>query len=277
MSMPQTRDEPPDFLDGQVLKAAQFSGLIIGEVEYDSSYERPRHVHGRACFHFLFQGGYTETHDGQSSECGPLMLSFQPAGHEHSYRSLPCPSRTLTIELDDQWISRLRNHSLNLDTPGYFSGPLERWLMMRLYDEFRRLDPCSPLVIEALTVEVAAAIARQQNNHAQGQAPRWLRQATDLLHDRFAESLSLSDVAASVGVHPVHLARVFRREYCCTVGEYLRRVRIDYASKQMILSDSSMIEIALAAGFSDQSQFSHAFKRVMGLTPGKFRAQVRRR
>jgi len=277
MSTPLTWRDAPDFLDGQVVKAAEFPELMIGEVEYGSRFERPRHVHERATFHFILQGGYTEEHEGQSSECGTLTLLFQPAGYEHSYRGLPGKSRTLTIEFDDQWISRLRNHSLDLDTPGFFSGPLERWMMMRLYDEFRRLDPCSPLVIEALTVEIAVATARRQKNHPKAPAPRWLEQATNLLHDRFADSFTLSDLAGSVGVHPVHLARVFRREHHCTVGEYVRRLRIDYATKQMIVSDSSIIEIALAAGFSDQSQFSHAFKRVTGLTPAKFRAQVRPR
>jgi AraC family transcriptional regulator len=93
----------------------------------------------------------------------------------------------------------------------------------------------------------------------------------------FSESLTLAGVAASVGVHPVHLARVFRQHYRCTIGEYVRQVRIEFASRELSVSDAPLAEIAFTSGFSDQSHFSKTFKRLTGQTPAQFRKASRLR
>jgi AraC family transcriptional regulator len=101
--------------------------------------------------------------------------------------------------------------------------------------------------------------------------PRWLRQVRDLLHEGFRQRLTLDGIAESVGVHPAHLARVFRQQQGCTVGDYVRRLRIEYACHCLRTSDTALATVALAAGFSDQSHFSRVFKRQTGLSPAVFR------
>ncbi len=92
------------------------------------------------------------------------------------------------------------------------------------------------------------------------------------MHDRFQESISLAAVAELADVHPVSLARAFRRTYHCTVGDYVRRLRIELACQKLTGSDASLVEIALSAGFSEQSHFSRTFKRLTGLTPSEYRS-----
>jgi AraC family transcriptional regulator len=82
-------------------------------------------------------------------------------------------------------------------------------------------------------------------------------------------------LAQSVGVHPVTLARAFRQAFGCTVGEYVRHLRIERAAHQLAGTELSLAEIALAAGFSDQSHFSNLFRHHTGLSPSKFRQVVR--
>ena len=91
------------------------------------------------------------------------------------------------------------------------------------------------------------------------------------------ESVSLSNTAALVGVHAAHLAKMFRRYYGCTVGDYVRRLRQDHAAKLLAQSEESLSAVALATGFYDQSHFTHFFKVRFGLTPGDFRASFRTR
>jgi AraC family transcriptional regulator len=64
---------------------------------------------------------------------------------------------------------------------------------------------------------------------------------------------------------------VFRQFERCTVGDYIREVRIDYARKQMLATNEPLVEIALAAGFADQTHFTRSFKRITGMTPTEFR------
>jgi AraC family transcriptional regulator len=82
---------------------------------------------------------------------------------------------------------------------------------------------------------------------------------------------SLAELAALAGVHPVHLSREFRRHYHMTVGEYIRKRRIQHASQLLSHSGLSLSEIAATCGFSDQSHFCALFKRHAGMTPAKFR------
>lgn len=102
--------------------------------------------------------------------------------------------------------------------------------------------------------------------------PSWLTQARELLHGRFNDSLNLVEIANTVGVHPTHLARTFKKHYRTTVGEYVRRLRLDWATRQLSETEDPIAEIALAAGFYDQSHFSHLFKLHTGFTPAEFRA-----
>ena len=68
-------------------------------------------------------------------------------------------------------------------------------------------------------------------------------------------------------MHPVYLACAFRRHYRCTIGEYVRQLRVESACRELSKANTPLSQIALTAGFTDQSQFSRTFKRVIGLTP----------
>jgi AraC family transcriptional regulator len=81
----------------------------------------------------------------------------------------------------------------------------------------------------------------------------------------------LDGIAGSVGIHPAHLARVFRQRHGCTVSDYVRGLRIEYARHCLRTSDTALARIALAAGFSDQSHFSKVFKRQTGMSPAVYR------
>ena len=133
------------------------------------------------------------------------------------------------------------------------------------------MDDVAPAAIEGLVLEILADASRFQRQDLPGKYPRWLIHAKDLIHARFMEALSLSDVAAIVEIHPVSLARAFRAHYGCSVGEFIRRVRIEEACKLMLSRDLPLTEVGLATGFADQAHFSRTFKRVTGLTPGQFR------
>ena len=97
-----------------------------------------------------------------------------------------------------------------------------------------------------------------------------------VLHDRFKENLELAEIAAVVGVHPVYMASMFRRHFHKTIGDYQRQLRVEFACKRLATGLMSLAEIALAAGFVDQSHFARVFKRSLGMTPGTYRKQSER-
>jgi AraC family transcriptional regulator len=143
---------------------------------------------------------------------------------------------------------------------------------MRAYQEFNYIDDVSSLAVQGLTLAIAAELAREPIKVSTNTPPRWLRQVREILHARFSENLTLSCMAEMVGVHPVYLAAAFRKSYRCTVGDYVRRLRVEYACSELLNPDVPLVEIALSAGFSSQSHFSRAFKQFTGMSPTQYRA-----
>jgi AraC family transcriptional regulator len=127
-----------------------------------------------------------------------------------------------------------------------------------------------------LALEILAATTREASiDRRVGRAPSWLGSAEEFLRSRIGDSVGLSELAAAVGVNPTHLARVFRARYGFSVGEYGRRVRLEWAAAQIARDDRPIAEIATQAGFADQSHFTRLFRRHVGTTPARFRKEAR--
>jgi AraC family transcriptional regulator len=105
--------------------------------------------------------------------------------------------------------------------------------------------------------------------------PEWLERVRESLHDRYAESVRLADLAREAGVHPSHLSRSFSRFFGTGLGDYLRALRIAAARRELETTDRPIARIALRTGFSDQSHLTRWLKRATGMTPGQYRAAHR--
>src|SRR5205814_2456773 len=112
----------------------------------------------------------------------------------------------------------------------------------------RRGPHANPLTVEGLMLEIAASTGYAEVSAA-ADAPAWLRLAVDALHAHYRHQLPLRILAEWVGIHPVHLARGFRKHCRCTIGEYTRRLRVDAARHQLRGSDAPISRIALDVGF----------------------------
>lgn len=87
--------------------------------------------------------------------------------------------------------------------------------------------------------------------------------------------LDLSALARQVGLSPFHLHRLYRRFYGLTPAEHRLEARLRLA-RRLILGGAAIADAAAALGFADQSHFSRAFRRLMGVPPGLWARQVRR-
>ena len=257
---------------GQVLRERNVNGNLLMETVYPSRVSLINHWHTRANFCIAVEGGSTEQYGTQTREFRPLTSSFLPAEQLHSLTFQAKPMRCFTIDIGPDSLQRAGEYCLlsHVSVHSHY-GPLTE-TFLRLYCEFREEDQASVLAIEGLLFEMLAVVSRSQTHRVDRFAPKWLKQVRDFLHSNFGDQLNLTQIATEAGVHPVHLAREFRKHYRTTLGEYLREVRVAYASEQLLTSDDPQAKIASAAGFADQSHFSRTFKRLRGTTPGKFRA-----
>jgi AraC family transcriptional regulator len=99
-----------------------------------------------------------------------------------------------------------------------------------------------------------------------------LRAVVEYIEEHLHASASLEQMAAVARLSPYHFARQFKAATGLPPHQYLIRRRVERA-QQLLQPDReiSLAEVAARAGFSDQSQFSHHFKRVVGVTPRQFR------
>jgi AraC family transcriptional regulator len=150
----------------------------------------------------------------------------------------------------------------------HIAAPAAAAIGRRLAFELDAKDATWSLAAEGLVLQLLALGERER---CPGRDTAWLASAVELLRAGTPAAPSLAELAAASGVHPAHLARAFRRRFGVTVCEYSRALRLEWAASQLA-GEASLAQIALEAGFADQSHFTRMFRRHFGVTPGRYRA-----
>jgi AraC family transcriptional regulator len=253
------------------VRRIEAGGFTVTEGIHRHGSRLPWHDHATPTVCFVLRGKFSEMWRGGSIACTSSTLKFTPAGERHWDRFDRGDVRGLLIEADDRQVAAIRPYSAVLEERESFQGGPLSTIGWRIHQEMQRPDSAAPLAVEGLLLELVASASRLQEGAPERGRPRWLEEARERIHDELPLRPALSGLAEAVGVHPVTLARAFRQAYGCTVGEYIRHLRIERAAHQLAGTERPLAEIALAAGFSDQSHFSNLFRHYIGLSPSKFR------
>jgi AraC family transcriptional regulator len=244
--------------------------FTFDESIYPAGLRMPTHDHEPAYLSFVVSGFYTESGPQGAHTCKPSTVVFHPPGDRHAVDFHDSDVRIFRVEMKSRWLERMP-HVFNRLELKHFYGGLVASLCRRLYSEFRCSDAYSPLVIEGLMMEISAELSRRQRPSFDKLPPRWLKQAHEIIASNIAEPPSLDSLSQMVGVHPVSLAREFRRHYGCPIGEYIRQLRIETVCRELSNSKAALSTVAANAGFYDQSHFTNSFKRYTGMTPTQYR------
>ena len=243
--------------------------FVITECFHRRGSALQRHCHAQTNLTFVVSGRYQESFAGKSEMCTPGAVRLLPAGENHENK-FHRDSRYLTVQISPQSFPRIPPNAALYAQAGQIQSPLVEHIGQQLCKELRMRDDLSPLVIEGILYQLLGAIERHLR--VDKYEPRWLKPIYQLLQDRFTDDLRLAEIAATAGVHPVHLCREFKKRQRVSIGAYLRQLRIQRACQLLRNSQMPLAEIALECGFSDQSHFSATFKRTMGTTPSAERA-----
>jgi AraC family transcriptional regulator len=259
-----------------IVQPKRISSFGLTKTIYPPQLAQPRHRHEAASLSFVIAGTYSERCERNSRTCHPSTLVVHPAGEFHSVEFHRDPVQILNVQADQAFVSRYLPLTNALSEALSCQTATIARLGSRLVREFTDPDDLSGLAVEGIVIELLVEVIRERSRKDEPKKALWLDQARDFLHDNFSQPLGLEEVGKTVGIHPVHLARVFRRRFGCTMGEYVRLLRVEFAKKQLFATDRPVCEIALAAGFSDQSHLNKTFKAHLGLTPCQYRKSARR-
>jgi AraC family transcriptional regulator len=100
--------------------------------------------------------------------------------------------------------------------------------------------------------------------------PQWVSLLQEILNDRWNEQLTLNELCTLTQVHPVTISKNFTKYFTCTLGEYMRKLKIDRSIRLIKNQNLSLTDIAFECGFADQSHFIRTFKELTGWLPKKF-------
>ncbi len=253
---------------GRVASRRSASGLVLSEVRHRERRTLPSHDHQAPGFYLLVAGEYREWVGGRALDHRPGAVAFHPAAFRHRDAIGAAGCHFFIAELSGALLARVE--PLLPQAPRLDSGGLVAALAARLRDELPADDPAAELVREGIVCELVAALSRSW--HGDG-APAWLLRTDEALRASLDRRWSLDELAAAAGVHPARLARGFRRVYGESVGERLRRLRLEAARAAVAAPGSDLAEVAHACGFADQSHMTRAFRRTFGVTPGALRSR----
>lgn len=202
-------------------------------------------------------------------------LELRSAGGRHV--SLLCQLHAHEVErwlpAEFQWTERRLETSLNI------ANDTIKSLMLRLNDELKHPCPesfelCDAIIVQ-LAIELARHLAAASAADTKGGLASWrLRLVDERIADPHAVYPTVAELAALCGLSSRQLSRAFRVSRGCPVNDYLAQYRIDNA-KRKLYTTASLTDIAAVLGYSSQSNFTAAFKRATGITPGQFRKRTR--
>jgi AraC family transcriptional regulator len=252
---------------GRVVTDAQWEPFRLSETAYARGALLPLHRHEESYLTFVLSGGYRERSARRTLSCGARSAILHPAGDTHEDDFAEQPTRCLNVVLGPSFTSRLGVAIAPLERGDLVEGMHVAAAGAKLSYELRRGDAASPLIVEGLLLDLFGRLTRAASS---SHTPAWLEEVQSILAMRFAEKLSLAELAAEVNVHPVHLSRAFRKRYGTTVGEHVRALRLESARRR-VLEGTPLADVAAEAGFADQSHFTKAFTRAYGVAPAEYR------
>ena len=256
----------------RILGELQTAAVKVEEMVYAAGLCVARHSHGTANFIYTIAGAHWSGYSRGGEICAPRTVRFLPAGEPHE-NYFPRECRCLGIELRAPIWELAAEDGRTICASGEVAGPSAVALGARLHREFRQKDDVSPLDIESVILELLMSDGREAAPRGGG-VPGWLLRVRETLWERGQPRLSLAELSRCVGRHPVQISRQFHRHFGCTISEYVRRVRIARAQALLGCGEMGVAEIALACGFSDQSHFTTAFRRIAGVTPARYRMEA---
>ncbi len=225
------------------------------------------HGHDNGHFMLVIGGHYrTETKSPAHGDRLPILI-YNPPGTWHRDR-FESPGLFFSIDLDPGR-GREAAEAGCPNSPVRLSAPRQHAAVRRILRACADPVPGDEAIAESLCLELVGETGVKRTNERA--RPLWLSRTLQRLQDRPEAAAPVAELAREAGVHPVHLARAFRRHFGCTPGEMQIGLRLGRAAEALRSGARPIAEIALDCGFADQSHFSRRFRGLWGVTPATYR------
>ncbi|MFH6992708.1 helix-turn-helix transcriptional regulator [Flavobacterium sp. FlaQc-48] len=241
-------------------------GIAVVETEYKNKVYEGWHSHNNAHITLFLKGGTTEKRKNFSENVGPGSLLFYHSDELHLNQDTLFPSKNINIEIEDHLLKELELTEAIIEKSVQHTA-LTKFLILKIFKECQVADAFSGDTIQMLFVQLSNA-----NTHLERfeKSPFWVKSLNELLNDSWNENPGLQDLAQVLNVNPITISKHFPKYFGCTLGEYMRRMKINRSLALIQSSDHNLTEIGFQCGFADQSHFIRTFKNQTGFLPKQF-------
>jgi AraC family transcriptional regulator len=263
-----------------VLRAGEFFGVrpiersvdrfTLGLRDADPHRAVTRHTHEDAHFVLVLAGDYHHSAAGGRSAATRTCI-YNPPGTTHrdhfAVRDGRFAGRFLSLSIAPSSREEL---GLAEGVSRVVLDPQAVALAGRLARECELWHDYSAVVAESIAYDLVSRLGADRSDRSAA-PPSWLYRAVERLLDVTCTPVSIRALAVDAGVHPVHLARVFRQHLGCTPSDVQRQARVRQASALLRATQRSIAEVAAEVGFADQSHLTRAMRAQLGVTPREAR------
>lgn len=254
-----------------VRKHFDMRGVTLAIVHTENSSTRiDWHYHENPHLTFILQGGVIEGTPKAVFHCPAGELLFHGSFEPHYNRKLDGNATCLHIDFAAPYLDDVAPRKHKLQGVHSIKDSGIKFSCYKLYGETIVSDDLSAASVHALSLDILGQLLFLEDT-AGTPRPLWVDRLEEMLRYGYSEKLSLDELSRELSIHPVHLSRSFSRYFRCTLGEYVRNVRVERSLAFMSSRNLSLTEIAARCGFADQSHFNRSFKQIMGITPSTYR------
>ena len=247
---------------------ATVAGVSVIDTTYPEHLTSPFHCDGAPRISIVLQGSLMEEAHNQEVFASTASVVVKPADVKHRNAFGPSGARLLSLLVPTERIQvdrQLADADLRFDAwRWHHAGTVGASALQLVRSIGQTPDDAEDDLWSFLATLTPA-------NDTSRAVPDWVLRAKEHLDDALVASPSVEALADEAGVHPVSLARAFRRAFGCSPSAYRRHRRVRAAADLLASSRQPAAEIAFETGFSDQSHMCREVRDELGLTPGQLR------
>ncbi|WP_377716683.1 AraC family transcriptional regulator [Pseudofulvibacter geojedonensis] len=236
----------------------------ISIVNYTKPVSEDWHSHEDIHLSLILQGGNLESRKNKDVQVTPGKIISYHQGEKHRNRFTEFPSKNLNLEFNNDFFTQ---NELSVTSPNLTgTKQIEHYLsLVKIYQELHINDLYTN---DSILLSLKSLFT---NNNISKYQPNWVPTLKEIIEDRWDEFIPLDELALNLNVHPVTISKYFKKYYNCSLGDYMRKIKVQKAIDLLLHTKMPITEIAYACGFSDNSHMTRIFKLYVGFIPKEIR------
>jgi AraC family transcriptional regulator len=245
------------------------NGIWISLTQYSETNlpDYSLHAHVNSHLTLMLQGGTLEKRQKEEFQRLPGEVVFFHSGEPHQNSHSINKTKNINLEFEPTFL-KTNGLEENDICQTVEKKPDAKFLLLKAYHELLVKDNFSSDSINMIVLDLVKSPPQVQKENIR---PMWVNILHEMLQDRWNEQVTLQELSFAANVHPITISKHFPKYFSCTLGEYMRKLKIEKALTLLKSTSSDLTAIALTCGFADQSHFIRTFKQITGFLPHQFK------